>query len=250
MRNPPWARDELILALDLYLSRRNSLPGHRSAEVAALSLLLNRIATGLGQSFSKTYRNVNGVYMKLMNFRRLDPLYLESGKKGLTRGNSDELVVWELFSSRPEYLAKVSQAIRVAAYRTDIVDIDGPDYFDAEEGRLLTRLHHVRERDKVLVRKAKQAALRKAGRLVCEACGFDFKQVYGVRGENLIEAHHTQPLHTVSEGHRTSIRDLALLCANCHRVVHAKQRWLTVAEVKQLIKLDHPRPTSSPRGCY
>ena len=237
MRNPPWTRDELILALDLYLRRRDNLPGHGSPEVVELSGFLNQMGSALGRSVADTYRNVNGVYMKLMNYRRIDPLYLETGKIGLARGNKDEAVVWDLFASDPLHLSTVCQAIRNAAAFMSLPDVDEPEIHDAPEGRILTRMHRYRERDKGLVQKAKKAALKRYGRLACEACGFDFKEAYGARGDGLIDVHHTRPLHTVTENHRTNVEDLALLCANCHRIVHAKREWLTVQEVRGLM---HP----------
>ena len=86
-RNPPWSRDELILALDFYLTHREHTPGKQSAEIAELSAILNQMAQELGADRDKTYRNPNGVYMKLMNFRRFDPDYTREGKVGLQRGN-------------------------------------------------------------------------------------------------------------------------------------------------------------------
>jgi len=106
---------------------------------------------------------------------------------------------------------------------------------DAEEGRVLTRLHRVRERSRKLVEQCKKTAIKKHGRLVCEACGFDFSEKYGAVGKGLIEVHHTKPLHTLADGDRTKLEDLALLCSNCHRVVHSSRRWLTVEQVKALI---------------
>lgn len=241
MRNPPWTRDELILALDLYMKRRSNLPSHGSVEVSDLSTLLNKMAESLGKPAATTYRNTNGVYMKLMNFRRLDPLYLESGKKGLARGNKDEQVVWDIFSSNTSQLALVSNAIRKASSYKDLARLEDDETYEAPEGRILTRMHRYRERDSELVKKAKQAAQKKHGRLACEACGFDFKETYGVRGEGFIEVHHTKPLHTVAEDHKTSVSDLALLCANCHRIVHATRQWLSVPEVRALLR-SNPSP--------
>jgi hypothetical protein len=43
------------------------------------------------------FRNPNGVYMKLMNFRRFDPVYRAQGKSGLVRGNKLEEIVWRDF---------------------------------------------------------------------------------------------------------------------------------------------------------
>ena len=57
------------------------------------------------------FRNPNGVYMKLMNFRRFDPVYQAQGKTGLTRGNKLEETVWNDFASDPVRLAKTAAAI-------------------------------------------------------------------------------------------------------------------------------------------
>lgn len=240
-RNPAWSRDELILALDLYLRHRASPPGKDSVEVIELSDFLNRIGKALGQGESETYRNANGVYMKMMNFRRFDPDYTADGKVGLTRGNRDEEVVWNEFAVDPARLSAVVSAIRLAIEQqgdsNELGGFDEPDIQEAEEGRVLTRTHRVRERSRKLVDAAKAAALKKHGRLSCEACGFDFSTKYGPVGAGLIDVHHTKPVHTLVAGETTKLQDLALLCANCHRVVHSSRRWLTVEQVKASLQI-------------
>jgi 5-methylcytosine-specific restriction protein A len=42
--------------------------------------MLNQLAAALGHRRGAKYRNTNGVYMKLMNFRSLDPEYTREGK--------------------------------------------------------------------------------------------------------------------------------------------------------------------------
>lgn len=113
-RNPPWSREELILALDLYLRFRGALPGQDSAEVAELSALLGKMGRASGLTEDATYRNANGVYMKMMNFRRFDSDYTTEGKVGLTRGNKQEEGVWTEFATNPERLASAVAAIRSA----------------------------------------------------------------------------------------------------------------------------------------
>ena len=238
-RNPPWSRDELILALELYLRIGARLPGKDSPEVVELSEALARMGRALGQATAATYRNTNGVYMKLMNFRRFDPAYTASGKVGLTRGNKDEEVVWNEFAHDVPHLLRLGSAIRSSinehADDGQLSGADEPDIQEAEEGRVLTRLHRIRERNRKLVAACKAAALKKFGRLRCVACSFDFAKIYGPTVEGFIEVHHTKPVHTLAEGDKTSVNDLALLCANCHRVVHSSRRWLSVDEVKRLI---------------
>ena len=48
-RNPPWSRDELILALDLYMRLRNTPIAKNAEEIAELSGFLGRMATSLGR---------------------------------------------------------------------------------------------------------------------------------------------------------------------------------------------------------
>jgi predicted HNH restriction endonuclease len=111
-RNPIWSRDELILALDLYLRHRESPPSKTSPEVAELSAFFGRLAGVKAGSDTQTFRNVNGVYMKMMNFRRFDPEYTVDGRVGLVRGNKLEEVVWNEFHADAEKLAAVVTAIR------------------------------------------------------------------------------------------------------------------------------------------
>jgi predicted HNH restriction endonuclease len=113
-RNPIWIRDELILALDLYLRYGGNPPRKGSSEIDELSETLNRLGRHLGIATEDRFRNVNGVYMKLMNFRRLDPVFTEAGKRGLSRGGQAEEEVWNTFASNPERCHVVAQTIRQA----------------------------------------------------------------------------------------------------------------------------------------
>jgi 5-methylcytosine-specific restriction protein A len=141
-RNPTWIRDELILALDLYLRFRDRLPDKVSAEIADLSADINALGRRLGLAGGKTFRNINGVYMKLMNFRRLDPQYTETGRVGLQRGGKGEEIVWAEFASDPDRLGRVATAIRdgLSLDDTEVEDTSDRDSAEAEEGRLLTYL--------------------------------------------------------------------------------------------------------------
>jgi 5-methylcytosine-specific restriction protein A len=103
--------------------------------------------------------------------------------------------------------------------------------YEGEEGGVIMRLHKRYERDPRLISEKRKAASAE-GRLACEVCGFDFKAVYGELGEGYIEVHHTRPMHTLIAGTKTKLADLALLCANCHRMAHRKRVPLTIIELK------------------
>ncbi len=233
-RNPVWSRDELILALNLYVRHRPTLPGPRHDDVVALSYLLNRIGRLSGLMMNEVYRNPNGVAMKLQNFRRLDP---EQDGKGLKAGGRGEEEVWALFASDPMRLRATAQAIAaglsiVEAVPAEIVNVDD----EAEEGAVLTRLHRFRERDRGIVDRRKAKALKEHGTLACEGCGFDFRETYGPRGDGFIECHHAQPVSALKPGERTKANDLVLLCANCHRMVHVSRPWLRMDELRAIVR--------------
>jgi len=214
-RNPNWTRDELILALDVYLSHADRLPGPTDSAVVELSALLNKLWASDVAVGGDTLRNVNGVSMKLGNFQRFDPKYAGQGLKGLPHGNRAEKEVWDEFASDLTHLKATAAAIRSAMLANVSLQVtEYPEEAEAAEGRVLTRLHHYRERDRGLVDKRKAQMLAATGALRCEVCQFDFKSRYGARGEGFIEAHHTKPLHTLEPGSRTKLSDLALICAN------------------------------------
>lgn len=237
-RAPRWQRDELILALDLYLKYQEEPLERNAPEVVELSRLLGKFGEMLGVARATTYRNTNGVYMKLMNFRRFDPQALEKGSSGLVNGSKDEEHVWTLFAHKPQELSEVADVIRQAILSEDADSLgshEDDSMTEAEEGRVISRMHRTRERNSQLAQQKKDRELRMNKRLRCEACQFDFSVAYGPSAAHIIECHHTKPVHTLKAGDKTCLEDLVLLCANCHRVVHASKRWLTMDELTALV---------------
>lgn len=81
------------------------------------------------------------------------------------------------------------------------------------------------------------AALRIHG-YACQVCGFQFEEVYGKWGRDFAEVHHMQELSTApAEGLETDpARDLAVVCSNCHRMIHRKsKRALTLDDLRYII---------------
>lgn len=101
-----------------------------------------------------------------------------------------------------------------------------------KEGRILTRIHVYKERDRTLVKKAKAHYKAKGGgKLKCQSCGMDPVELYGPSGERCIEAHHTIPIEELQPDSITRVEDMAMVCASCHRVIHSKKPCLKVDEV-------------------
>lgn len=80
--------------------------------------------------------------------------------------------------------------------------------------------------------------LKRYGTLLCEACKKNFGEVYGTRGEGFIEAHHTKPISEMKDGETTRVEDLAMLCSNCHQMIHRKP-FITVNQLKEILKKNH-----------
>lgn len=236
-RNPSWTRDELIVTLEFYLRHTPTIPSKTSKEILELSTLLNRLREKVGAKGDEKFRNANGAYMKLMNFRRFDPDYEGAG---LERGGKEDEVVWNLYANTPAELVKIAGAVRAFTLSDAPMEarqeIDEPEA-EGEEGRILSRVHHFRERDPKLVLRKKEQVHREHGQLACEVCGFDFSKFYGERGKGFIECHHTKPLSELRPNDKTRVSDLALVCSNCHRMIHRKKPWLSIFDLSANLRV-------------
>lgn len=215
-RAPDWAREEIILALQLYFSAGGALDD-MDPRVAELSALLNRLTIHPPDSRPSTFRNVNGVSMKLMNIERLDPA---CKRKGLTAGGKLEEMLWAEFASDRSRLSALADLIRQSADSPPAAEVDDIEAAEYAEGRYLYRIHRARERSQSLVTKKKRSAWSE-GRLFCEVCGLNPLELYGDDGPRALECHHIVPLYALRGETKTRLADLALVCANCHRVIHA-----------------------------
>jgi hypothetical protein len=103
------------------------------------------------------------------------------------------------------------------------------------EGRHLLKLHKFRERKPRIVSRKKKSVLKATGLLLCEACGFDFAAVYGKLGEGFAECHHRLPLAESDAEAPILLEDLAIVCANCHRMLHRSRPMMKVEDLRSLI---------------
>ena len=230
MGNPDWMRDELILALELYVRHGRRQLDATHPDVSVLSRLLKQLPLHASALRGPNFRNPNGVAMKLGNFTAVDPAY---DGAGLIRGGRLDREVFEEFAHDSYRLYAVAELIRQAVKEPE----PNFDYETGEEdfpeGRLLTRRHLIRERNPLIVRRKKEQVLKRTGQLKCECCEFDFERHYGPLGQGFAECHHTQPIASLSAGHRSKLKDLAIVCANCHRMLHRARPMISVEELKQ-----------------
>ncbi|MGV9790040.1 HNH endonuclease [Streptomyces sp. NPDC003435] len=236
VKNPDWARDEIILACQLVMANGWRGLDANDQRVIELSGLLQLMPIHAEADRNEKFRNPNGVARKTFDIATRHPDY--QGKP--TNGGALDVEVLNDFLAKPAEMTEVAQLIRQGIATGDLQDLapdqeEELDDYSAPEGRLLMRRHRSRERNRALRKKKITAVLGQGGRLACEACGFDFQEVYGARGDGYIECHHVVPLHEAGEG-RTRLSDLALICANCHRMIHRQAPWPTPNELRTLIE--------------
>lgn len=169
-RRQAWLRDELILALHLYRRQGRNPP---PAAVQDLSETLRAIPIEAALAASSTFRNPNGVRLKISNFVAIDPV---AETTGMNRGGRADQEVFDEFWHQPEVLATIATAIRS---NLDTVTIQEADY---------------------------------------------------------IECHHVVPLSALQKGAQTKLKDLSLVCANCHRMIHRRKAWLTMEALRKLLE--------------
>jgi hypothetical protein len=100
---------------------------------------------------------------------------------------------------------------------------DDPEYsaFEGEQRRLY--IMHRRRENSLREKKIMAAMYENHGVLKCEVrrCGFDFKARYGKIGEGFAHVHHLKPLaEAPPQGMKINLKDLAVVCANCHAMIH------------------------------
>lgn len=114
------------------------------------------------------------------------------------------------------------------------VILEEDDELSFPEGKEIYRLHKSKERNTELIKIVKLNRLQKDKDLSCEVCNFSFSKQYGELGEGFIEAHHLFPISQLTEETETKISDIALVCSNCHRMLHRKRPWITIEGLKNI----------------
>jgi hypothetical protein len=87
-------------------------------------------------------------------------------------------------------------------------------------------------------RRLRNAAFQSA-KGVCEVCGCDWSKVLGGRGVRVLQVHHRQQLSARRVPSLTRVEDLAVVCANCHLLLHLNAaEALSVDELRDMLQTD------------
>jgi len=232
-KNVPLSQDEWLLCLEVYLRHRGRMPKENARAIRELSESMRRIRAALAGP-TGSFRQPTGVLRRVLEFKHLDEKHVCAPKPKLARE------VWRAFGDKPHAeVARIAEAIKKCTAAKEVQRVDDADIaqnYHAVESRILTRVHAVRERNAAIVRRKKEKFQdENQGRLYCEACAFDFARRYPRHGDGYIECHHIKPLSELRPGDKTTLDDLALLCSNCHRMVHYRRPWLDMRGLEQAL---------------
>jgi len=151
---------------------------------------------------TSTFRNANGVAMKLANFLALDPTYPGAG---LTSGGRRDAEVWDAWNNRRDECRSLAASIRAG-----VASMTLPPALEGDEGRpeggIVWTTHKRCERDGTVTRKRKQQFRAINGQLECEACAMtehDARLRYGAALGDIFECHHRVPLGSVLGARKT-----------------------------------------------
>ncbi|MEH2921131.1 HNH endonuclease [Samsonia erythrinae] len=150
------------------------------------------------------------------------------------KGGIGQSNVW--YANTPEsekYVNKVRKLISESDENIHTPDID--QEIMGIEGNPRFISHIRRERDSKIVKAKKRIVLEEKGHLRCEVCNFDFFEFYGEDGYGFCEVHHLIPLHKSDGATITKLSDLAIVCSNCHRIIHRTTPMVSLDELSRKI---------------
>ncbi len=154
---------------------------------------------------------------------QLHKLLQQSGVPLMSEETSRIQARWRSHARRSAPLKKIGVRPRPTASR--FIFLEGGssvrEVFEHRRDPMLRRLLHAR-----------------AHPPACQCCGLVPSEKFGPIVGDILEVHHLVPIRA---GEReTGIRDVRLVCPNCHRALHAKDPPLTIAQLRAIRK-NRPR---------
>jgi hypothetical protein len=125
-------------------------------------------------------------------------------------------------------------------------DPDLESFSGSAEGRRRLRVHLQIERNRALVKRAKDKWAEEEPLLRCACCGMSFREKYGF---SFVESHHLSPLSELSSGDETvtRIEDLAPVCSNCHSALTLSE-FRTIEALRDHLSLSRGSVTVASEG--
>lgn len=150
------------------------------------------------------------------------------------KGGIGQSNVW--YADKPESQELVRRVFNLIndGEKARLHDVDFDESAHEGNPRMVAHLH--RERSPAIVKAKKKSVKNSTGKLCCEVCSFDFEHKYGEHGEDFCEVHHLIPLSKSDGIVKTRLEDLAIVCSNCHRIIHRTKPMISVTKLREFLQ--------------
>jgi len=95
-------------------------------------------------------------------------------------------------------------------------------------------IFHENRRSRKRNTQIREHALTRYG-CVCAVCRFDYS-IYGDMGRSAVDVHHLNPIADRTGNEITTLDDVCVLCATCHRMIHTGGELKTPEQLRQIIE--------------
>lgn len=213
-------------------TRRRMLVCHYNEPLhEATAKRLSHLMGWKGQKANIDYSNLGSIVAAQLNWIPPEQEGMENYSVAalMTGGRPNGEFIWTM---RPQ----LARALELQGWpELEIADADlDDDEHDHEQSVLEKKFYRSHRR---IERNDAAAVMAKRNRgYVCEVCDMTFAEVYGPFGEGFIEAHHLYALSKLADGEERPYApdDFAVLCSNCHRMIH---RWHDCSDVEGFKKM-------------
>jgi len=228
LTNIQWETEEHLIILDTWFKKKSFSSFEHLIKEIELKLVQLKAYCAY---FSKTLDTKNVELIKLA-FNEITTI--SHGHK--IKNSSNLLNLFHRFRNDPEELSNfieiLYEDISMNIYSVPVEHEETLFY----EGDKQAKLHIHTERDPRIVKAKKNQFKAMHNALYCEACYFNFENCYGLRGVNYAQVHHLKPLSELDSKSLIHLNDLAILCSNCHSMIHRKKPWLSLESLKKIIQ--------------
>jgi 5-methylcytosine-specific restriction enzyme A len=226
---------------------------------AVVHLSLNQGTTAIREEFGAQAREVLAdraefVRKRVLEFQKTLPamsIYLGSDARlpgdyvaGHAMGITYTLDTLPNESTLRTDLRNIVRAYRALTFRGGIEGDTEPqsdlsDEFNLPAQTSITEMRKYVYHRKIERNRTASVNAKKFHGTTCQACDLDFLERYGTIGQGFIEAHHLKPISGLEEGVPVKYDvalDFAVLCANCHRMIHRTENPGDLEGFKKLIQ--------------
>jgi 5-methylcytosine-specific restriction protein A len=220
-----WTRDEVILGLDVLFSEQGKTLSMDSPAIIELSEFLNKFPLVPYGKRPDTFRNVSGVRRQIVTFDW-------SIKNSVDAPHVGDIFyeVYNEFKDSKDKLHNIAQAIRKCVnlveniYFADKSEMDG-----FCEGALLGHLHRYLERQ--------YGNLKEFDEIRCYICFIKPQHIYNISSNiAFLQPHLLIPPENYEPDLKPNKKDFILVCPNCHTMLHQIRPWISVENVKTILK--------------